>query len=419
MAEQQNSVSTDNDIEAIERELAAQQLADKQHKAKQKNAKAQKRGGSVTGWIAIFLAVVALAGVGGSYWLWQQSAITQQQSLEQWKIARNTEQQQLEQQLTQQLASQIKALKANQQQTLTGVNEQLLARVDALQARVNEVSGRRSNDWVLAEVNYLIRIAGRKLWLENDIITSQHLLATANVRLSELNDPSLLVLRKVLSEDIATLRALPNPPISDIHLSLSGLIKTIDALVINSIEVQRDKARPVKDNIISDSPADYKENLFKSVDDFVSRLLFIDYGVAETDIKPLKMPRQQWYLRANLKMKLLQAQVAVLSRDQGVFRDTIGVAINWLEHFKSTDSNVVAMKVVLTDMLSYAIDAKYSDQFEAQKLLDQLLLDRLGNAYQVNLQPPQEAVNQPAEEQVKEPVKENAEQTSPAIEVTP
>ena len=392
--EQQNNNTADSDIEAIENELAEQQRATKAHKAKAKTKAKTKSKGNGVAWLAVLLALMALGGLGGGYYLWQQQQGAEQQKLADWIKAQAGEQQKLVQQLT----SQLKTLQAQQMKAQSGVKDQLFARVDAVEGRVNEVAGRQPNDWVLAEANYLIRIAGRKLWLEDDLITSQHLLATADVRIAELNDPSLIPLRKVISEDIAQIRALPNPAVTDIHLALSALIKMVETLPINTLEIHteadsQNKLTP-KDNAISASPADFKENFFKAVDDFYSRLMFVDYGVSESDIEPLKMPRQQWYLRANLKMKLLQAQVAVLNREQAVFRDSLDTALTWLKHFKAQDAQVVMMQTSLKDMLSYQIDAQYPEQFASQKVMDELLQSRLGNAYQIRQQA-QAIVSQP------------------------
>ncbi|MFT4929024.1 MAG: uroporphyrin-3 C-methyltransferase [Phenylobacterium sp.] len=376
---QQNSSMGDNESTTVE---------------PQAPAKSAKQPGRLIAWLGLLCALVALAGLGGGYWFWQQQQLAQQQQFSLWQQQQTTEQQQFTEQitlsLTESLTGQINTLKAQQQQAQSGVQQRLSDQVNAMEGRISEVAGRRPNDWVLAEANYLIRMAGRKLWLEDDLITAQHLLATADVRISELNDPSLYPLRKVISEDIATIRALPHPPVSDIHLALSGLIELIDGMAINSLDIQRLGAKaqdrlvsePVNDsgNELAD---DYQNNFLKSLKDFASRLLYINGGVNEGDIEPLKMPRQQWYLRANLKMALLQAQVAVLSRDQAVFRDTVTRAISWLEHFKPGDSTVLATKTSLEAMLNHPIDAQYPEQFVSQKVMNELLLDRLGNAYQV------------------------------------
>ena len=86
-----------------------------------------------------------------------------------------------------------------QQQAEQGVTQ----RLSVMDTRLGEVSGRQPNDWTLAEASYLVRIAGRKLWLEDDIDTAQSLLVAADLRVAELSDPSLYPLRASIAEDIA------------------------------------------------------------------------------------------------------------------------------------------------------------------------------------------------------------------------
>ncbi len=53
------------------------------------------------------------------------------------------------------------------------------------------MKGRRPNDWLLAEADYLVKMAGRKLWLEHDTASATILLESADHRIAELNDPSM------------------------------------------------------------------------------------------------------------------------------------------------------------------------------------------------------------------------------------
>ena len=78
-----------------------------------------------------------------------------------------------------------------------------------LQTKVLDLDDKRPNDWMLAESEYLVRMAGRKLWLEHDIVSAITLLGNADERIKALNDPSLMPIRKALAEDIAKLKGMP------------------------------------------------------------------------------------------------------------------------------------------------------------------------------------------------------------------
>ncbi|MGR5543359.1 uroporphyrinogen-III C-methyltransferase, partial [Vibrio campbellii] len=74
---------------------------------------------------------------------------------------------------------------------------------------IADVQGRRPNDWLLAEADHLVKLAGRKLFLEKDAVTATRLMETADQRIATLNDPSLVPLRQQMAKDITELKGIP------------------------------------------------------------------------------------------------------------------------------------------------------------------------------------------------------------------
>jgi uroporphyrin-3 C-methyltransferase len=366
------------------------------------NKKEAKKQRNVVAWLALLLALIALGCMAGAYWYWQKSQTGQQQQVQQWQDQQNTQFAQLKQQISaqqQQLVTQLGSAKSEQNKAQVDLKDQVISMVNVMDGRVAEISGRQPNDWALAEANYLIRIAGRKLWLEDDTQTAQSLLATASVRIGELGDPSLFPLQRTISEDIAAIRALPTANIADIHLSLSGLINELETLPINLIEDNSVKPPEPTDFSLSSESADWQENLTKSFKGFVSDLLFVSPGVAENEVMPFMMPEQQWFLRANVKMAMLQAQIAVLQGKQQVFDDAVKRSLNGLQYFNQADSSVKAVILTLSSVSKNLIQTQYPEHFASQKLIDNLLIQRLGGAYQAPIEQEQPILPQPSVEQ--------------------
>ncbi len=381
----ETSGKTDESVDNItENATFEQKNAPQEQKQAARKVKKVKKGGGFVGWLALLFSLTALTSIGGAYWFWLENQALNQQKVLQWQVEQAAKFELFEQQLAKQLADQLASNKSQMQTAQQQAEQGVTQRLSVMDTRLGEVSGRQPNDWTLAEASYLVRIAGRKLWLEDDIDTAQSLLVAADLRVAELSDPSLYPLRASIAEDIAALRALPNPRVTDIHLNLSGLIANIDNLTINTIEIYTDKLLP--ENAVNANTGTTVEEpsmldtFLNSMDAMASKMFYVNHGAAEGDIQPLKMPRQQWYLRANLKMALLQAQVAILSRDEVVFRDTISRAIEWIGLFKQTDSAVQAATLTLTSLLKDPIKADYPKQFVSQKVLARLIQERLGKA---------------------------------------
>lgn len=349
---------------------------------------AQKRGKKGSGFVAylaLLLSLISLGALGGAYWFWQKMQLQQQ-------TQQQTEQQQLQTQLQNQQAAALQTLETRLKEQLSGeqgaalnqinalntqLTEQVSQRLNAVDAKVLEVSGRQPSDWVLAEAQYLIRIAGRKLWLEHDKDTAKELLSTAMAQVATLSDSSLLPLQGAIAKDIAVINALPDARVTDYYLSLSGLIGTIDHMKVNVVE----QLMPVEQNNDAAQAAGegWADNLIGSVTSVLKRMFHFDYDVADTALKHRFTAQEQWYLRANLRLAMLQAQNAVLQRNTKVFSDSLQQAVLLLAQFNQADSNVQAALGALQVLLNEPVDVQYPEQFAAERLLGALIKQRMGD----------------------------------------
>jgi len=238
--------------------------------------------------------------------------------------------------------------------------------VTVLQDKLLDLSGRRPNDWLLAEANYLVRLAGRKLWLEKDQQTASSLLSTADLRIAEMNDPSLLSLRKALAQDIAALQALPTDQTESIALKIDGLISQVDNLKLNTIKVP--EALTESDGTLSMSAADWKENIGKTWDSFIEG--FITVRRRSGSVEPLMSPKQQWYLEENLKGKLIQSQLALYRQQQDAFEHAIELSTRWvMQFYDRSDSTTEFMLKEFAQLKQQKITVKYPKKFHTSDLL--------------------------------------------------
>src|SRR5258708_14805405 len=70
----------------------------------------------------------------------------------------------------------------------------------------------------------------------------------------------------------------------------------------------------------------------------------------------LLSPPQAFFLRENLKLRLLNARLALLARDEAAYRSDGGVAASWLERYFDTRSRAaVAIALTLKQLASGSI----------------------------------------------------------------
>lgn len=332
----------------------------------------QKKSGSKTGWVAIAL-VLALGG--GLYYHGHQQGLQQQQ-----QVAA----------LQQQIATMKAAMQADQQQTISMVNNELSTAqqkveqgisqqqksIDSIQTAIADLKGQEPNDWLLAEADYLVKMAGRKLWLEHDVTSATLLLEAADHRIAELNDPSLKNLRQAMSNDITALKSITVVDRDGIVLRLNSLENSIDSLPLANAVLA--KAEPQQNPTVSQSVNDWKNNLMTSLKNFSEN--FITYRKRDGSVVPLLSPQQDFYLQQNITNKL-ETAIAAVYRDQGqVYRDSIATAIKWSQQYYDLSSPKTQSFIAgLQQLEQQNVAVDYPAKLQSQALITQLVNKVLRN----------------------------------------
>jgi len=84
--------------------------------------------------------------------------------------------------------------------------------------------------------------------------------------------------------------------------------------------------------------------------------------VSDRAAAPLVAPGQQYFLRENLRLRLLSARVALLSRDESSFRSDITAANAWLKkYFDTRTKSVQALQATLTQVGTTVMPADLPD----------------------------------------------------------
>ncbi len=320
--------------------------------------------------IAISLSIIFSGGI--AYQMQQKDAVYQA------KINA------LQTQLTQtqsQLAAEINQIKQETQtkadqlthKTDVALNQQQKS-IDSLQLAIADIKGRRPNDWLLAEADYLVKLAGRKLFLEHDIVSATKLMESADQRIAELNDPSLVPLRKAMARDITQLKVIPLIDREGLVLRLTTLQQQVDTLPLANAmlpETQQQSELQVSENI-----NDWQNNLVNSLKDFSEN--FITFRTRDSNAIPLLSPEQHFYLKENLKAKLETAIKAVYAEQQEIYTTALSTADKWsASFFNSDDQSVQQFNHALLQLSKQNIQVQYPVKLETQHELADVITERL------------------------------------------
>jgi len=336
-------------------------------------------GGKGLSVAAIILALL----IGGGLFYYGQQEVQKQNTIIadlQAKLSQtNTHLQQnltsVAEQTTQAITSSNQELKTGLAQNHTVISQQS-ADIQSLQKIVNELRGRTPNDWMITEADYLSKMAGRKLWLEHDVPSAIQLLKAADVRIAELNDPSLTPIRKALSSDLTQLSALPRVDRDGFVLQISSLEQQIKSLPIDSALLP--KAELETKTEVSSSLDNWKENALASLKKFGEN--FITYRKRDGSVIPQLSPVQHFYVQENIKSKLETAIQAVYREQPVLYKAALKQAIDWtLEFFNKEDSSVQSFVATLQKLEAQNIEINYPDKLKSPTLITQLIEERLRN----------------------------------------
>lgn len=330
--------------------------------------------------IILFLIVLGMAGAGYWYYMQQQSASKDSESALQTTTSQlNT----IERERAGLVATIDKVARTNQTlestvAELKAQNEKLTLQAESTLEQLNNMEGRRPADWLIAEADYLVRMAGRKLWLENDVRTAILLLVNADKRLKSLADPSVLPVRANLAEDIQTLQQLNPVSQSSVALALTGMIAQIDKLPLDTFEKPEDAN--AEDTTLSESADDWQENLAKVWRSLVND--FLTVKTIEGPVEPVLSLEAQFLAKEQLRLQLMHAQTAALQGDAGLYNQSLQYAQTLIiEKFDTEKSQVTGFVDALQNLIATDVSRPIPTELASQKPLERLLDSRVKQVF--------------------------------------
>ncbi len=254
------------------------------------------------------------------------------------------------------------------------VLEQQQKSIQSLQLAVADVKGRRPNDWLLAEADYLVKLAGRKLFLEHDVESATQLMEGADQRIASLNDPSLTPLRKAMANDITKLKSVPLIDRDGLVLRLISLQQQVDALPLANAILP--DAPQETQQVVSDDINNWQDNLMTSLKDFAEN--FITFRTRDGNVIPLLSPEQHFYLKENVKAKLETAIKSVYVEQQEIYTTSLKTAQEWsTSFFNQNDNTVQTFQSTLGKLAEQKVQVEYPVKLETQKQLSDVINERL------------------------------------------
>ncbi|MEQ1592373.1 MAG: uroporphyrinogen-III C-methyltransferase [Thiobacillaceae bacterium] len=199
----------------------------------------------------------------------------------------------------------------------------------SLEALYKELSQGR-DQWTLAEIEQVLLTAAQQLQLAGNIHAAIIALESADTRLQRLNKPQFTALRRAIAADLTKLRASP-------QLDKIGLSAKLDALIAQQKKWPLASAHAIAARVARRplQAANFAQELATELKSIVQ---IRRIGAGETTLLP---PDQEYFLRENIKLRLLSARLNLLIQDQSGFHADLKAAETMLtRYFNIRDSAV-------------------------------------------------------------------------------
>ena len=280
--------------------------------------------------IVAALAAILLA------WLWYDSH--QQISALQHELAQRLAAADVENKASRGVAEQVREASWEAQVKL-GVLEAKLQESQnqqiALEALYQELSKSRDES-LLADVEQTLLVASQQLQIAGNVKSALIALQAADARLARLDRPQLAGVRKVIARDLERLKLAPYVDVIGIAARIDILTGAIDSLPLAMELRPQAVAAEGAAEPGTNAWVRFTRELWRDLRELV-RVEKLDHP----DL-PLLAPGQAYFLRENLKLRLLGARFSLLARDEKSFRADLQAAREWLSRYYDARDKGVA-----------------------------------------------------------------------------
>ena len=226
----------------------------------------------------------------------------------------------------------------------------------ALEALYRDLAPSR-DEIALSEIEQVLIVASQQLQLAGNVPSALTALQLADAKLQRLERPQFVPLRRALSRDMDRLKAVPFVDVAGMSLKLDQALGAVDTL-----QLAMDERLPPPAPVGGAPPADDPPwiRFFRELWHDARQLVRIE--VADRPAAPLVPVAQQYFLRENLKLRLLTARIALLARDDASFQADLVAADAWLKkYFDTRVKPVQAMQATIKQLAATPMPGEMPD----------------------------------------------------------
>lgn len=234
---------------------------------------------------------------------------------------------------------------------------------EALQTLYTQLAENRESTAV-AEVEQLLTIASQQLQLNSNVKSALLALQAAQKRLEPLDLPRAIQLRETLAAEIDSLREIPQLDVVSMSGQLTQLSELCGKLPLISerqpaLNASSQEIKPMSENGL----AYWLQPLWEDIKNLIT------VERIDQPEPPLLASDQAFYLRENIRLRLLTARIALLQHDEATYKADLNMVKSWLiAYFDTKHPDTIKAMQLLKKLAAYKISMtlpQLTDSFAA------------------------------------------------------
>jgi len=298
-------------------------------------------------WLVAVLGAVAVIALGVSLLMWQ-------------KLSR------IQEQLARQSAD--TGLQALEAKTWAKQSQEIVqdsaARVALMEARLSEVALQRTqleelmqslsrsrDETLVVDIESALRIAQQQAQMTGSTEPLLAALQSAQKRVQRAAQPRLTPVARALEKDLERLKSLPTFDIPGLMTKLDEGVALVEGLALaNGARASQSQIREQAVASGEQTPPTWWMNALTRMLDEVKGL--VRFSRIDAPEAALLSPEQAFFLRENLKLKLLNARLGLLARQKEGVRNDLGAAAVLVRRYAEPQSRRTAQLLQLLEQTS-------------------------------------------------------------------
>lgn len=265
--------------------------------------------------------------------------------------------------------------KLNQQSALH--NERLENTAERLKESIQRIQrqlGKTRGDWLVADAEYLLSVANRRLHLMGDVSTTIEALKAADNRLRESGDTAAFKVRGQIAKEISQVKKVKVADVVGIYSALEVLEEDVAklSLFLPYSGKSQDQAKT------QDTTAKSTDDINDALDNALIEIEgIISIRRLDKPVTSIISPEQKVFITEQLSSKLVIVKLALVQHDDALYQAGIDDALQWLHKNFTKDSAYGDFKSELERLKTIQIRSNFPDISKSLKMLRNIAKLRL------------------------------------------